>query len=288
MPAVEEDMPITSVFGQPRAGLSRHVFRGGNFVMLRMLNRYRTELAVEAQPQELDRAVARTVQHLQSETAALAIESAEPSEGRLGINVVVRNRSGHKFPTGYPSRRAWLHVTVRDAQGATVFESGAVDQRGAIAGNDNDADPLRVEPHYAQITRPDQVQIYESVMADVEGRPTTGLLSAVKYLKDNRLLPDGFRKDAADPDIAVVGDAATDSDFTGGEDRIRYSIDLGSRQGPFTIEAELRFQPIAFRWAQNLKTYDAAAAQRFVSYYDSMAQASSEMVARAAFVASAR
>ena len=35
------DMPITSVLGEPRAGMSRHVFVGGNFFMLRMLNRYR-------------------------------------------------------------------------------------------------------------------------------------------------------------------------------------------------------------------------------------------------------
>jgi hypothetical protein len=46
------------------------------------------------------------------------------------------------------------------------------------------------------------------------------------------------------------------------------------------IEAELRFQAIGFRWAQNLKKYDAAEPRRFVGYYDAMAGVSSEILAR--------
>jgi hypothetical protein len=68
-------------------------------------------------------------------------------------------------------------VTVRDASGTAVFESGALDGRGRIAGNDNDVDPLRYEPHYEEVRTADQVQIYESVMADSAGQLTTGLLS---------------------------------------------------------------------------------------------------------------
>ena len=47
--------------GQPRKGLARHAFVGGNAFMLRMLNRYRDELAVAALPEELDEAVRQTV-----------------------------------------------------------------------------------------------------------------------------------------------------------------------------------------------------------------------------------
>ena len=50
MPAVEEEMRISSVLGQPRKGLARHAFLGGNVFMLRMLNRYRDELGVAALP----------------------------------------------------------------------------------------------------------------------------------------------------------------------------------------------------------------------------------------------
>ena len=65
-------------------------------------------------------------------------------------------------------------MTVRDASGTAVFESGALDGSGGIAGNDNDVDPLRYAPHYQEIRAADQVQIYESVMADSAGQPTTG------------------------------------------------------------------------------------------------------------------
>ena len=65
---------------------------------------------------------------------------------------------------------------------------------GLIVGNDNDADPTRYEPHYREITNPQQVEIFEPILKDEHGHVTTGLLSAVGYLKDNRLLPDGFDK----------------------------------------------------------------------------------------------
>ena len=87
---------------------------------------------------------------------------------------------------------------------------------------------------------------------------TTGLLSAVVYLKDNRLTPRGFDKRAVPDDVAVHGHALEDRDFGSGEDLVRSSIDVAGANGPFTIEAELWYQPIAFRWAENLKAYNAA------------------------------
>jgi hypothetical protein len=93
--------------------------------------------------------------------------------------VFVQNRAGHKLPTAFPSRRAWLYVVVRDHNGRTVVESGALHTDGSIQNNDNDADPRKFEPHYEEITQPGQVQIYESIMKDSGGHVTTGLLSAI-------------------------------------------------------------------------------------------------------------
>lgn len=278
MPA-STDTAISSVLGQPRT-LARHQFVGGNFFMLRMLNTFRDELGVIAPSTELDRAVNRTVSHLQSESANVSVDRMELAGSTLGFDVAAQNLSGHKLPTGYPSRRVWLHVTVRDAGGRVVFESGAVDAKGQIAGNDGDRDAAAFEPHYTEITSADQVQVYESVMGDSAGVPTTGLLRGVRYLKDNRLLPRGFDKATADTDIAVVGDAAHDDSFTGGRDRVRYAVNVGSASGPFQVEAELRFQPIAYRWAQNLTQYDASEAKRFVRWYDSLAHVSSVVLSR--------
>ena len=115
-------------------------------------------------------------------------------------------------------------------------------------------------------------------MGDASGRPTTGLLTAVRYLKDNRLVPRGFDKSIADPQIAVIGSAAQDADFGDSGDRVRYAIDVDEAAGPFQIDAELRFQVIGFRWAENLRVYKSEETNRFVGYYESMASSSSEVL----------
>jgi hypothetical protein len=220
-----------------------------------------------------------TVANLQSRTATIAVERVQRRGDRIVFDVTVENTTGHKLPTGYPSRRAWLHLAIRDRSGRVVFESGAVAANGAIQGNDNDQDPQKVEPHYAEIREAAQVQIYESVMRDSNGRPTTGLLSAVSFAKDNRLLPRGFDKATADPGIAVVGDARQDPDFAGAGDRVRYDVPVGPSEGPLQIDAELRYQVIGFRWAENLRPYTSEETSRFVKYYESMASSSSEVLA---------
>ena len=281
MPVVEEDVAITSVLGQPRAGVSRHVFVGGNFFVQRILNRYRSELGVAALPEEMNAAAQRTVAHFQSESARVSIDKLEVRGARLEAEVSIENLAGHKLPTAYPSRRVWLHLVVRDRNDRTVFESGAVNATGSIQGNDNDDDPVRFEPHYAEIRSAGQVQIYEAIMGDSRGEVTTGLLTALNYLKDNRLLPKGFDKRAAGKDVAVKGGALEDADFGGGGDRIRYSVELGEAQGPFRIEAGLCYQPVAYRWAMNLKRYDAEEPRRFTGYYEAMAPASVVVIGRA-------
>jgi len=279
MPLVGEDVPVTAVLGRTRPEVNRHVFRGGNFFMLRILNRYRAELGVVALPQELALAADRTVEHLGTSTASVSVLDARREGDRVVADVDVRNLAGHKFPTAYPSRRAWLHVTVTDAGGRTVFESGAFSADGSVVGNDNDQDPTRFEPHYTEITRADQVQIYEAVMGDAAASPTTGLLSADHWLKENRLLPAGYEASRADPRTFVRGQATSDSDFGPGGDRIRYSVPVGGAQGPLTVRAELWFQPIGYRWADNLSGYDSFETQRFVRYYRDMASASATLVA---------
>jgi hypothetical protein len=286
MPAVQGNVLISSVLGEAREKLSKHVFLAGNFLMPLILNRYRNELGVEAQPQELDLASQHTIAHLQSQAARVSIENARIVSGRLQAEVVIENLAGHKLPTAYPSRRAWIHLRVRDGQGRSVFESGAFRPDGSIAGNDNDTDPARFEPHYEEVSGADQVQIYESVLADHAGRVTTGLLWGVRYIKDNRLLPLGFDKTTADAEIAVHGAAGGDADFRAGGDRVRYSVSIGGAAGPFSIEAELWYQPIAYRWAQNLRLQRAMETDRFFDMYNSMADHSAIVVARAS--ASAR
>lgn len=284
MPVVEYDMPLTQVLGVPRAGLSRHSFRGGNFFMMRMLNRYRADLGVRATPQEMDAAISRTVKHLQEDTARVTLARADRTGDTLAIDVDVENLAGHKLPTAYPSRRVWVQLTVRTATGRVVFDSGAVSPDGRINGNDNDANASAFEPHHTEITRVDQVQVYESIMVDPAGRVTTGLLTGSRYVKDNRLMPRGMNKAGATAEVAVHGDAAADPDFVAGRDRVAYRVSLTGTQpadGPFTVTAQLWFQPIGYRWAENLRGYDAPEPKRFVGYWDSMAAESALVLSKA-------
>jgi len=281
MPEVREPSAISAVLSDPRSGWRQHTFVGANFFMLKMLDRYREELAVAALPAELEASAEGTTALLQSQAARVSIRDLHADGRTLQMDVLVQNLTGHKLPTAYPSRRAWLHVTVADHDGREVFESGHLNRDGSIVGNDNDADAAQFEPHYREITSAAQVQIYEPILRDQAGHVTTGLLSAVAYVKDNRLLPLGFEKQTAGRDIAVMGEAAQDPDFTGGSDRVRYSVPLGGASGPFHVVVELWYQPIGFRWAHNLASYSASEPQRFVRYYDSMSSATAVVLALA-------
>jgi len=272
MPQLDEEMEITSVMGQKRKNFSRHAFRGGNFLLPRMLNVHRQELGVTALSQDLNQAAQETLAHLQQSSARVQIGDVEHSGSHLTTEVLIENQAGHKLPTAYPSRRAWIRFSVKDARGDVVFRSGAVGPDGAIKGNINDQDSREYEPHYAHIDSPEQVQIYEAIMADSKGRVTTGLLEALRFVKDNRLLPKGFDKDSAHKDIQVQGQAQDDPDFAAPGDRIVYRVALEGHEGPFSISAELLYQPIGYRWAHNLKEQQANEIDRFVRYFEGMSQ----------------
>jgi hypothetical protein len=280
MPVVNEPVRVSSTLGEPRNDVSRHTFRGANFWMLRVLNRFRDELGVTVSSTEMDAALRDTLAQLANDSASIAIEDIERGSGRLRFAVRVNNLAGHKLPTAYPSRRAWLHVTVRDGGGRVMFESGAVNSNGAITGNDNDDKPGSFEPHYAEITRADQVQIYEDILVDRNGAVTTGLLSGVRYVKDNRLLPRGFDKDTASPDIAVHGDASSDADFIAGSDRVAFAVAAADNE-VVVIDVELLYQNVGFRWADNLRSRPAPETDRFVRYYTALSHVATARLAHA-------
>ncbi len=273
--------PISSVLGELREDFSQHVFRGGNEFMLRLLDKYRDDLLVTAPSRDLQRAAEATRGHLETATARLEVLAVSREESHLSIDLEVTNLAGHKLPTAYPSRRAWIHLAVRDADGDLLFESGAMRPDGSIKGNDNDADASRFEPHYQLIDDPGQVQIYEPIIADGSGRVTTGLLSAVTYAKDNRLLPEGFDRESADDAIMVRGRAREDADFRDGSDRIRYRVAAPSDVQSIVVRARLMFQTIGYRWAQNLAPYEAYETRRFVTYYNDNAAISANVLAEA-------
>jgi hypothetical protein len=270
MPAAQGAVRISKTGGPPRSPFAQHVFVGGNAYMLEILRTFGEERQVTASSEQFEAKREQVVDQLQNRTAALAVEEIELSGSQLTATVTIQSLAGHKFPTGFPARRAWLHLMVQDAAGEIIFECGAVNPDGSIVGNDNDASPLKYEPHYQVIDSLDQVQIYESIMRTPEGSVTTALLRGAGYVKDNRLLPSGFDKGTASEDIAVHGQAMEDADFLWGGDRVPYTIELGNFEGPFTVTVELLYQSVGYRWAENLRRQAAPETDRFLGYYEAV------------------
>lgn len=244
----------------------QHHFVGGNAMMVELLKANAAALGVTAQGWHLDDTISRTRSQLLNQTAALTVDADLGVE--LAVTVDVANLAGHKLPTGLPSRRAWLHLEVTDGGGQVAFESGRPTGDGRIEGNAADDDPALFEPHYDEITAPDQVQIYEPIMLTYEGEVTQTLLRAHSYAKDNRLLPAGFDKSSAeDSDIGVYGSANGDPNFQGGSDRIVYVVDVAGFEAPFTVTVELLFQSLSYPFLADLAMTNTVLVDRFMAMY---------------------
>lgn len=254
-----------------RAPFNQHHFVGGNVFMLDLLAANANELQLTAAPAHFAATRTRTVEQLEQRTAQLENTSLVLSGDELIIGLRTRNLAGHKLPAGFPSRRTWIHLEVRDAIGSLVFSSGAPQSDGRIAGNDADFGSGVCEPHHELITRPDQVQIYEAIMEDTDGAITYTLIRGARYRKDNRLLPAGFSKTTASSDVAPAGEAAPDANFVGGSDDIVYRINRSGRSEPFTITARLLYQTVAHAFVADLLTDTAAdpAIAKFATLYNS-------------------
>ena len=210
------------------------------------------------------------MRQLQGETAQLAITGLLHRGNELTATLMVNNIAGHKFPTGIPARRTWIHFSVVDADGQMVFDSGKPLTDGRIEGNDADVDVKNYEPHYDVLSHPDQVQIYEGVMLDTDNEITYTLLRAASFAKDNRLLPNGFDKSSASPEIAVYGRAASDENFIGGSDQVTYKVDTTGHRGPYTVSARLLFTAVAYPFVKDMeKDWDLPEVNRFMYLYRS-------------------
>ena len=256
-----------------RNGFAQHIFVGGNKTLLDILNNNKAALGVNSN--NFEETLAKTDEMLRS-SANIEILNQSVENATLEVSIKVNSQTGHKLPTSFPSRRAFLHVTVVDQSGNVAFESGKVNADGSIVGADSDMDGSVYEPHYDLITSADQVQIYETVMGDNLGNVTYTLLRALAYKKDNRILPTGFNKATASNDIKVWGAASDDTNFVGGSDTITYRVG-GLDAGTYTIEVELLYQTLAYPFAQDLFTDTSAEAKSFESMYNASSMKTSQL-----------
>ncbi len=272
MPELDEAVVISNrpTSLAARSEFARHYFVGGNVYMLNLLKTFGSEIGVTASAAHFDSTIARTKRLLRNETAELQVSYSWIGKDTLLARVAIKNKSGHKFPTAYPSRRAWLHLKLQDDRSTTIFESGAWDEAlGDISGLDS-----TYEPHHALITRSDEVQVYQAVMKDVDNNVNYTLLRAAGYLKDNRIPPEGFSVNGPAYDsTAVEGLALSDATFNhnaSGTDTVYYMIDGLNQNKTYSLEVRLLYQTLSPRFVQNLLEYDTPEVKTFKSYYEQL------------------
>lgn len=261
MPRIEEPVVIASglLALEGRSPYAIHQFQGANTAMLNLMRDNRESLALPAPADSSvwDESIANNRASL-GRAAWLSLSDPVVSDDTLAIDVTITNRTGHKLPSGYPSRLLWVEVLLTTSDGTdTLYLNGALDEEGEIAGRD-----LPFEPHHEVIRAPGDVQIYELAMGDLEAKLTTRLNAAYRPLKDNRLLPAGFRTTHAAYDtVAVWGKALTDEDYAAGSeagrDRLRYRIGLRGRTGLADLQVRLHYQTLPPRWMRDLFTADS-------------------------------
>ena len=249
-----------------RSGFSEHTFLGANTVMLDMFKNFREELGIEVQG--FEQAIERNREFLKT-SADLTFTGTRNEGNNIVATLKVENNTGHKLPSGYPSRRVFVHFVVTDANGSIVFESGKMNADGSIVGADGDESYRKYEPHYNSIVSEDQVLIFESIMGDTRGNVTHSLIEAARHLKDNRLTPVGFDKNIVSSDVAVTGEALLDNNFNAGLDIFEYKVPV-SISGTYNISVNLIYQPLAFGHLEYLfKDTDVREVDEFKTIYDS-------------------
>jgi hypothetical protein len=275
MPRLEEPIVVASGYlfleDYPRQPFGQHFLVGGNSFMLELMKNRIGELGLTANETHFNTVIDRTIQNLQQNTADLEVVPGAIDGDTARYTVKIHNKVGHKFPSGYPSRRAYVEFVMTDDNGNEIFHSGALQSNFEVSGQD----PI-YEPHYDLINDQGQVQIYEMIMGDVNGNPTTVLERAHHMLKDNRLVPLGFTTaHAAYDSTMIVGAAASDPNFNfvdgiegTGTDEIRFHIPVAGINGNVHVTARLMYQSLPPKWMEEMFAVDHETINAFEEMYN--------------------
>ena len=276
-----------------RTPYGQHTLVGGNSHLLEILSNYRTELGIvnTTTTAGFDEQITKTQDMLKTGGTVTLTDPAS-NDNTLEFDVEVSNLTGHKLPAGYPSRRVWLHVVVKNDSGQVIFESGKPDARGYISTDtarlkadcmaveklDGFDSSLCYEPHRDVIDDASQIAIYETVLGDTNDNITHTLLLGSQYLKDNRIPPEGFSDAKAaiiEPQMIPSG-VSGDSDFNCaggtkdcGTDTVHYQVDTTGESGAFTVDVRLLYQATQPAFVDGLHT-DGDRVNRFKQMYDAV------------------
>ena len=276
MPRIQEPVIISANYAglMPRAPYAIHELAGANVFMLNILKENADLLDIRANDAHFDTTIAATLRMLQEESMEMNLSLAGLSSDTVFYQMDMTNLVGHKFPSGYPSRRVFVEfVVINDANGDTVFQSGVLGSDFEINGVDT---MENFEPHYDVINEEDEVQIYEIVMGDVNGNYTATLERAFQPLKDNRFTPIGFTTSHAVYDtVLILGDALMDDNFNysdgvegSGTDQLRYHVPLNGFTGSVTATANVYYQTLPPRFTKEMFSYSTPEIDTFRTMYD--------------------
>ena len=268
MPQIADEIIISAnyQFLTPKFPFGLHELAGANVSMLKLMKENRQALGVTALAENFDSTIAATLRMLQHKTLDLSLETGVLHGDSAYFNVKLVNKAGHKFPSGYPSRRAWIEFEVQDQSGNVLFHSGRMNPDYSLPDED-----ANFEPHHNAINDPGQVQIYELVPGDVTGAFTSVLERGHVGLKDNRLVPQGFSlSDPAYDTTRIIGAALGDPNFdlASGSDAVQYSIPTNGYTGKLKVTARVWYQSLPPKWMAPMFEYDSPEIDAFRAMFD--------------------
>lgn len=253
MPRLEDNIVISAnyAFLQPRAPFGLHDLIGANTTMIQLMKENKKALDIDSADEHFDETIEKTLLMLQQQSLDTELTLDQADTDSVFFSLKLTNKAGHKFPSGYPSRRAFVTFVLTSEAGDTIFQSGVLQTDFEVAGQ-----TAATEPHHQVIRSEDQVQIYEFVLGDVNGNFTTILERAHQALKDNRLPPLGFTTSHSAYDTTrIYGDAMNDPNFNfengeegSGTDVIHYHLPLNGYNGFVSASAEVYYQALPPKW----------------------------------------
>lgn len=254
----------------PRTPFGMHHFAGANTFMVNMIKENGEELGVTANDTQFDSTLSRNTQMLREKSVLVDLEVIDRTLDTLYLKLSLENITGHKFPSGYPSRRVTVELIIRD-NNDTIFHNGKFDESGNLLFED-----ANYERHHNIINTEQQVQIYELVMGDINYDVTTILERANFTLKDNRIPPIGFTTTHSAYDtVQIVGLATDDPNFNNlfgeegtGSDILYFNVSTLGITNDLNIITNIYYQTVNPRWLSNMFSYSSDEIDLFKDFYN--------------------
>jgi hypothetical protein len=273
MPKIEDSVQIANQFFgiDYRSPFNLHTFQGSNAFMLKLMKENKVALNVDVPDANFDSSIAVTIKTLQQQTLEIDLLMDVVESDTAYFSVKLTNKAGHKFPSGYPSRRAVLQFLLIGQGNDTLFASGLFDQDFEV----QHINPS-FEPHHDVIADDNRSQIYEMVMGDVNGDKTTVLMRADTMLKDNRLTPQGFTTTSTVYDTTRIILGTPDDDFNlfpngnegSGTDITQYRVPLNGYSQPFAVFAKVYYQAVPPGYLTEMFSHSSAEIDQFKNMYN--------------------